>query len=241
MKGESGMTHEKIKGLILGIIVTSLIFMTSISTYALVESKGITASYNNVKIYIDQKLITPKDVNGNLVEPFIYNGTTYIPVRAVGEAFGKSVSWDGSTNSVYIGTQSAVVYQNTEYGFHFQMPDSWRNFTIVDNQWKGTALEGPQVGDVIATGPLISIRHPLWTEETPRQDIPIMIFTFEQWNDIQLEKLSLGAAPIGPSELGRNNKYVFDLPARYNFAFPLGFEEVEQILKGNPLQPVNVN
>jgi len=241
MKGKSSMTNEKMKGFILGVVVMSLIFMTSITTYALVESKVMMASYNNIKIYIDQKLMTPKDVNGNLVEPFIYNGTTYIPVRAVGEAFGKSVSWDGSISSVYIGTQPAVVYQNIEYGFRFQLPDSWRNFTAVDNQWKGTALEGPQAGEVIETGPLISIRHPLWTEETPRQDIPIMVFTISQWNAIQLEQLSLGAAPIGPSELGRNNKYVFALPARYNYAFPLGFEEVEQILKDNPLQPVNVN
>jgi len=241
MKGKSSMTNEKMKGFILGVVIMSLIFMTSISTYALIESKTIMASYNNVKIYIDEKLMTLKDVNGNVAEPFIYNGTTYIPIRAVGEAFGKSVSWDGSTSSVYIGTQPAVVYQNTEDGFRFQLPDSWRNFAIVNNQWNGTAVEGPQAGDIIATGPLISIRHPLWTEEIPRQDIPIMVFTFSQWNSIQLEQLSLGAAPIGPSELGRNNKYVFALPARYNYAFPLGFEEVEQILKDNPLQPVNVN
>ena len=36
-------------------------------------------------------------------EPFIYNGTTYLPVRAVGEVFGKNVSWDGNTKTVYIG------------------------------------------------------------------------------------------------------------------------------------------
>ena len=85
MKSKSGTTNEKMKGFILGVVIMSLIFMTSISTYALVESKTIMASYNNVKIYIDQKLMTPKDVNGNVVEPFIYNGTTYIPIRAVGE------------------------------------------------------------------------------------------------------------------------------------------------------------
>ena len=36
-------------------------------------------------------------------EPFIYNGTTYLPIRAVGEAVGKQVSWDGRTNTVYLG------------------------------------------------------------------------------------------------------------------------------------------
>ena len=211
------------------------------SAYALTGSKTINASYNDVKIYIDQKLVTPKDINGNVVEPFIYNGTTYIPIRAVGEAFGKPVSWDGHSSSVYIGTQPAVAYQNTDVGFRFSLPDSWRNYTILNNQWNGTALEGQNAGEVVATGPSFTIRHPLWTKVVPRQDIPIMVFTYTQWNDIQLQKLSLGAAPIGPSELGRNNKYVFALPARYNYAFPIGFEEVEQILKNNPLEASHAN
>lgn len=62
-----------------------------------------------------------------------------------------------------------------------------------------------------------------------------MIFTMDQWNLIQQEKLAVGAAPIGPSELGRNATYVFALPARYNYAFLQGFEEVAQILTTNPL------
>jgi hypothetical protein len=85
---------------------------------------------------------------------------------------------------------------------------------------------------------MISIRHPQWTAKNPRQDIPIMIFTITQWDSLQQEKFHIGAAPIGPSELGHNTKYVFALPARYNFAFPTGYEEVESILKSNPLQPI---
>ena len=44
------------------------------------------------------------------------------------------------------------------------------------------------------------------------------------------------AAPINPGELGRNVKYVFALPARYNYAFPTGYQEVEKILEGKPLR-----
>jgi hypothetical protein len=54
-------------------------------------------------------------------------------------------------------------------------------------------------------------------------------------------KFHIGAAPIGPKELDRNNKYVLALPARYNFAFPEGYEEVEKILAGKPLQAFSVN
>ena len=56
---------------------------------------------------------------------------------------------------------------------------------------------------------------------------------------IQQEKISVSAAPIPPSELGRNNKYVFALPARYNYSFPIGYEEVDKILKENPLKAFN--
>ena len=46
---------------------------------------------------------TPKDANGAVVEPFICNGTTYLPVRGVAGAFGKEVEWDPMTSTVYLG------------------------------------------------------------------------------------------------------------------------------------------
>ena len=62
--------------------------------------------FTGVNIYIDDVKLNPKDANGNPVEAFIYNGTTYLPVRAVGEAVGKTVQWEGSTSSVYLGKHS---------------------------------------------------------------------------------------------------------------------------------------
>lgn len=99
------MSKDKIKGFLSGILVMTLIFSMSISVYALSGSKSITASYSNIKIYVNQNLVTPKDSAGNVVEPFISNGTTYLPVRAVADALGQEVSWDNKTKSVYIGTQ----------------------------------------------------------------------------------------------------------------------------------------
>ena len=85
-------------------------------------------------------------------------------------------------------------------------------------------------------GPLISIRHPLWTEADPRQDIPIMIFTKAQWRLIEEGKLIVSAAPIRPSEPGRNIKYVFALPPRFNYAFIAGWQEVDDIIQRHPLR-----
>ncbi|ACV63368.1 hypothetical protein Dtox_2575 [Desulfofarcimen acetoxidans DSM 771] len=139
-------------------------------------------------------------------------------------------------NAVTLGTYeqtNSIVYKNTQYGFNFSLPVSWNGYSIVTNKWEGLAIGN---GETVETGPMISIRHPQWTSENRRQDIPIMIFSLNQWDSLQQEKFHIGAAPIGPKELGRNTRYVFALPARYNFAFPPGYEEVEKILESNPLQ-----
>ncbi|PTQ55467.1 MAG: Regulatory sensor-transducer, BlaR1/MecR1 family [Candidatus Carbobacillus altaicus] len=129
--------------------------------------------------------------------------------------------------------QSPVVYKNTRYGFYFYLPESWKGYSIVEEQWEGTSS-----GERIETGPQLLIRHPNWTQKNQRQDIPIMVFTHEQWNALQNGDFSVSAAPIGPSKLGSNSVYVFALPARYNDAFQAGFEEVEEILKDHPLWPM---
>ena len=129
-----------------------------------------------------------------------------------------------------------IVYRNTEFGFSFSLPASWQGYQIVAGQWEGFALDASGSQVPAETGPMLSIRHPQWAPQNRRQDIPIMVFTTKQWTSLQAGVFHIGAAPINPSELGRTAKYVFALPARYNYAFPEGYEEVERILAGHPLQ-----
>lgn len=100
--------NEKAKYIIVSVIAT-LIIMMSVPALAEVAQKNITVAYSNIKLYVDGKQITAKDSAGNIVEPFTYNGTTYLPVRAVGEALGKNVSWDETTQTVYIGDGGSTV------------------------------------------------------------------------------------------------------------------------------------
>ncbi len=132
-----------------------------------------------------------------------------------------------------------IEYKNSQYGFTFGLPLSWKGYSIIEDEWEGYSLQTQSAeGQVITEhGPLIIIRHPDWEYKAPRQDIPIMIFTIKQWNDMQAEKFHIGAAPINPSEIGRNTKYVFAIPARYNFSYLTGYEEVDKILQGKPLKP----
>lgn len=128
-----------------------------------------------------------------------------------------------------------VQYTNAQYGFRFSLPASWAGYSIVSDQWQGNDFNSPG-NKVIAQGPIISIRHPQWTTKQPRQDIPIMVLTISQWDALQQDKFHIGAAPIGPRELGRNANYVFALPARYNYAFPVGYEEVNALIESGSLQ-----
>lgn len=128
---------------------------------------------------------------------------------------------------------AALEYQNDRYGFSFTLPESWKGYSIVAGNWQSNP------GDAkVEEGPALSIRHPQWTSQNPRQDIPVMIFTLSQWNSLLRDEFHIGAAPVNPARLGYNANYVFALPARYNYAFLTGWEEVENILQGNPLHPL---
>ena len=93
--------NKRFQGIVLGVIVGAM--LTGTTAFARNARELIDAVYMNIKLVIDGEEITPRDVNGNIVEPFIYNGTTYLPVRAIGEAFDKDVSWDGENATVYVG------------------------------------------------------------------------------------------------------------------------------------------
>ena len=72
----------------LGSAITASLFLTATPAFAAMVGKTIQVA-TGVNIYVDdQKLI--KDRKGNNVEGFIYNGTTYLPLRAVADAVDKT-------------------------------------------------------------------------------------------------------------------------------------------------------
>ncbi len=162
----------------------------------------------------------------------------YSEVARVDNAAAITISGSGRPGQIagngHVSFTYSVTYENPHYGFSFNLPEGWKGYSIVLGEWHGTNMSASDVAGE-RSGPIINIRHPQWKEEKPRQDIPIMVLSLADWDDLQKELFHIGAAPIGPSELGRNSKFVFALPARYNFAFPEGYEEVDRILKGDPL------
>ena len=89
-----------LSGVIAGILIVAM--AGGITAFASTGQKTLTANFNNIKIIIDGETLTPKDGAGNQVEPFTVDGVTFVPLRAIAEAFGTDVRWDGSTSSVII-------------------------------------------------------------------------------------------------------------------------------------------
>ncbi|MBR5791553.1 MAG: copper amine oxidase N-terminal domain-containing protein [Ruminiclostridium sp.] len=90
-------------GIAIGVLTSFLVSMMVVPGFAAGIRKTITAYVGDIDIYVDNVLKIPTDANGNRVEPMIYDGTTYLPVRAISNMLGEEVTWDGETRSIYIG------------------------------------------------------------------------------------------------------------------------------------------
>jgi hypothetical protein len=83
----------------LGIAMAVVCMMLTVGTtiWAFDGAKNISVIYRNIGI-----VVNGAEVKSTQGEPFIYEGRTYVPLRAVAEALGTEVSWDGQANRVHI-------------------------------------------------------------------------------------------------------------------------------------------
>ncbi|MGN8770078.1 stalk domain-containing protein [Paenibacillus barengoltzii] len=91
------MKNSKSK-FIAGFVAGSLLFGAT-GVYAGSSGKLIEVFYNVKGITVNKTAQKLSEDN----KPFLYNGTTYVPLRFVAEALKLPVKWDASTQTVYIG------------------------------------------------------------------------------------------------------------------------------------------
>ena len=100
-------------------------FGSALLLVAMVTALGITApaTYqrtiqveDGISITLNGAKFTPRDVNGKEVPVFLYNGTTYAPVRAVCEAAGMEVSYNSATDTVVLTTMEQAASQKADSG-----------------------------------------------------------------------------------------------------------------------------
>ena len=98
------MRNKRLLGavLVIGTLITTSVLVYGASQQITADlDSGITIKYNgNTQIM--------KDANGKTVYPIIYEGTTYVPIRAVSNMLGIDVKWVGSTRTVELGTATSL-------------------------------------------------------------------------------------------------------------------------------------
>lgn len=101
------------KGFLSGVLVSAMTMAFATSALAAYQ-KQATLDYTGISITLDGQPVIPTDANGNSVEPFAIDGTTYLPVRAVANAMGLGVDWEQSTQTVKLTSAGAVAEQPAE-------------------------------------------------------------------------------------------------------------------------------
>lgn len=80
-----------LKIILLVLVITMMLTGTALG--ARVE-RNIDVNFNSVNITVNNEKVSTDNL--------LYEGTTYVPLRAISEMLGKEVGWDGSTNTASI-------------------------------------------------------------------------------------------------------------------------------------------
>lgn len=95
---------RKLIPFVAGVMATIVVFCGTITAFA--SSGALTISVNPINVLVNGKVFQPKDSQGNDVMVFTYNGTTYAPLRALAEAYGLEVGYDGRSNTATVNAPS---------------------------------------------------------------------------------------------------------------------------------------
>ena len=105
-----------------GALTALLISATTVT--ALAASGAIRIEVSPISVLVDGEVFQPKDAKGNDVMVFTCNGTTYAPLRALAEAYGLEVGYDGERHIATVSkqpTQTQAPIADTGYaGFEKQ-------------------------------------------------------------------------------------------------------------------------
>ena len=83
------------------ILVLILVGMMTIPGFAATDAKTITVDYG-IKLIVNGKEFVGTDVNGKVVAPYTFEGTTFVPIRAAANALGADVEYDAATDTAYV-------------------------------------------------------------------------------------------------------------------------------------------
>lgn len=157
---------NNLKVLLLVVIITTMLMSTALGAGI---KKTIEVAFDSINL----------TVNGSKVDVpnIVYQGTTYVPLRAAGEMLGKDVGWNQATNTASINDKAVdkpveipvskdgtMVFENDRVKISFiQVTDKGAEFmvenktdVVLTTQFDTLAFNGISVSDYISSSDDVS-------------------------------------------------------------------------------------
>ncbi|WP_261304683.1 copper amine oxidase N-terminal domain-containing protein [Paenibacillus andongensis] len=112
------------KKTIVSIVGISMIFSAAAGVYAGANLQEIKAYLNNdIKVKVNGNVVQLLDAQGNVVTPITYDGSTYLPARAIASSLNVAVDYDAESNSVLFGEKVEGIPVNADQTFYQAIKD----------------------------------------------------------------------------------------------------------------------
>ena len=150
------------------------LLLAAAMTVTALAAEGWDIHVDSINVLVDGAVFHPRDVTGQEVPVFCYNGTTYAPLRGLAEAYGLKVDYDPATHTAIVDTmaQTTVIRE----------PDpTAKDFSY---QWRieETARIG---GEIICTavyaGPLEDKGFTTWWESFGTEERQVHTTQLAKW------------------------------------------------------------
>ena len=144
-----------IKSMAIGVVIGAT--LVSGVVMATPIGRNLWAEFANIGIWVDGERLIPRDVAGREVEPFVVDGTTFVPIRAISQAFGNDVEWSMSFRGVSTTDQTVVEWEPHR--------------VLITNQVAADNIKAQMAGDWVWPGAVHSSRWRFhadgrWEEES---------------------------------------------------------------------------
>lgn len=242
---------------ILGILISLVLMMgTSSITFAATgaETQNLgKAMPSKVLAYVkpifvvqlNERLQIFKDANGQRVYPLVYNGSTYLPVRAISALMDEDIEWDNYSRTVYIGKtlnnpNKIRARRNTENQYAAQ---GYSKQNYIEPTWKSAAVTVKVRPDIIImydfevqnfTDESGNEIYPIvYNESTylPVRAISVLMKEPIKWNNINKTIL------IGKGEIEENEE---ENPTIYTKRIKAEFESAIELYDQATIQVTNI-
>ncbi len=146
----------KKKSVMIGLFVVALLSSSFGSAYAAANLEPIKAFFNKgLSFELYGELWQPKDAAGKPMPAIHYNGSNYLPIRAVAEALKVPIDYDPASQKIYIGgkpgEKTPIFAMPMEIDNIYVIPTKDPAETLVKDKQFKQVLKVDQYGDIVFT------------------------------------------------------------------------------------------